>query len=81
MTAVVEIETLELEGLSPEEGRRAAKVFEGELARLLERYGLPEGRDATDLEALDLGALPQTAATPEGLGRELAKALFGELWR
>lgn len=81
MTAVIEIDTLGLEGFTPDEGRRAAQALEAELVRLLERRGLPEGKTRADLETVDLGDLPATAKTPEGIGQELAKALFGELWR
>lgn len=80
MSAVIEIDTLELEGFTAEEGRRAAQAFEDELNALLNRYGLPEGKTANDVANINLGDLPRTTNTPEGIGREMAKALFGELW-
>ncbi len=81
MNALIEIDTLSLEGLTPDEGRRAARAFEDMLAELLNRHGLPEGKTIEDIARIDLGELPRTMNTPEGLGQELARALFGELWR
>ena len=81
MTSVIEIDTLKLDGFSEEDGRRAANAFEQTLAELLNRYGLPPGRESADISDVDLGTLPRTAASPDGLGRELARALFGRLWQ
>lgn len=81
MSAVIEIETLALDGMTEDEGRRAAKAFEVTLASLLERYGLPEGATRADIAEVDLGELPITTQTPEGIGQELARGLFSELWR
>jgi hypothetical protein len=81
MNAVVEIESLELEGMTPDEGRRAGAAFADTLTRLLRMHGLPEGKTREDIEAVDLGELPRTMQTPEGVGEELAKAVFEELWR
>ncbi|MEM6464894.1 MAG: hypothetical protein AAF679_00105 [Pseudomonadota bacterium] len=80
MTTVVEIEALSLDGFTEDEGRRAAAAFEARLTDLLDRHGLPEGRTAQDLTSVDLGSLPSSATTPEGLGRELASALFQRVW-
>jgi hypothetical protein len=81
VTAVVHIESLGLAGFTEDEGRRAARSFEARLTALLERHGLPRGRTVADLERVDLGRLPVAATTPEGLGRELATALFERVWR
>lgn len=81
MSAVIEIDTLEMEGFTADEGRRAARAFEDELETLLNRHGLPEGKTANDVDSINLGNLPRTMNTPEGIGHEMAKALFGELWR
>ena len=80
MNAVIEIDSLELEGLTEDEGRRAARAFEDALTDLLHRHGLPEGVTRGDIAGVDLGDLPRTTQTPEGMGRELARALFSELW-
>lgn len=80
MNTVVEIDTLTLDGFSEEDGRRAADAFETRLTELLNRHGLPEGRTVEDITAIDLGKLPRSATTPEGLGRELAGALFQQVW-
>ena len=80
MNALIEIDTLALDGLTPDEGRRAARAFEDMLAGLLNQHGLPEGKTVEDITQIDLGELPRTMNTPEGLGQELARALFGELW-
>ena len=80
MSAVIEIDSLELEGLTEDEGRRAARAFEDTLTGLLEQHGLPEGVTRADISSVDLGELPRTTETPEGIGRELARALFSELW-
>lgn len=81
MSAAVHIDTLAFEDMSPEEARRAAGAFEAELTALLTEHGLPEGKTAEEIEEIDLGELPRTMQTPEGIGQELAKALFSELWR
>ena len=81
MSGVIEIDTLKLEDMSEEEGRRAAKAFEGTLMALLTRDGLPPGRTREDVQEIDLGRLPVVSQTPEGIGRDLARALFAELWR
>ncbi|MEM9318235.1 MAG: hypothetical protein AAGA70_04425 [Pseudomonadota bacterium] len=77
---IIEIDTLTLDGFSEQDGRKAAAVFEERLTELLNRHGLPEGRTAEDIAAVDLGKLPSSATTPEGLGRELAGALFQQVW-
>ena len=81
MSAVIEIETLALESMTEDEGRRAAKAFETRLTALLEQYGLPDGATRADIAEIDLGELPRTTQTPEGIGQELARGLFSELWR
>ncbi len=80
MTSVVEIETLALDGFSEEDARRAAERFETTLSDLLNRHGLPEGKTSQDVAGIDLGQLPIGANTPEGLGQELARALFNRVW-
>ncbi|SLN59817.1 hypothetical protein ROA7450_03103 [Roseovarius albus] len=79
MSMVIEIDTLVLEGMSEEEGRRAAAAFERQLQSLLDMHGLPEGRRLNDLNLIDLGHLPVTMTGPEARGAELARALFSEL--
>ncbi len=81
MSAVIEIESLDLEGMTEDQGRRAARTFEATLSDLLTRDGLPEGVTRADIDHVDLGDLPRSTQTPEGVGRELARALFAELWR
>lgn len=81
MSAVIEIDTLKLEGMTEEEGRRAAKSFEDTLMELLTRDGLPDGKTREDVEDIDLGQLQVLSQTPEGIGRDLARALFSELWQ
>lgn len=73
------IDSLALPGLSGPEATRAARSFEAELTALLERDGFPIGTRPADLERIDLGALPVTAASPEAMGRELARALLQRL--
>ena len=80
MSELIQIDTLELEGFTADEGRRAAQAFEVELTELLARYGLPEGKRREDVASVDLGDLPRHATSPEGIGREMAKALFDEVW-
>ena len=81
MNGVIEIDTLKLEGMSEDEGRRTAKALEDTLTALLTRDGLPPGMTRADVEAIDLGQLQVVSQTPEGIGRDLARALFAELWR
>lgn len=81
MSTVIEIDTLVLEGMSDAEGRRAATAFERQLQDLLDRYGLPPGKTADDINDIDLGELPVTMTSPEARGAELARALFAELQR
>ena len=73
------IDSLALPGLDHAEAARAARSFAAELAALLERDGLPPGIRPADLERIDLGGLPGTAASPESMGRELARALLRRL--
>lgn len=73
------IDSLALPGLDRAEAARAARSFEAELTALLERDGLPPGTRAADLERIDLGRLPVSAASPEGMGQELARALLRRL--
>lgn len=81
MTTIIEIDTLHFDGMTEDEGRRAAAAFERQLQDLLDREGLPEGRPAGDIDDIDLGALPTAMTSPEAKGAELARALFSELWR
>ncbi|MEE4109127.1 MAG: hypothetical protein V2I24_07265 [Halieaceae bacterium] len=81
MSGVIEIDTLKLEDMTEEEGRRTARAFEDTLTELLSREGLPGGRTREDIARVDLGQLPVVSQTPEGIGRDLARALFAELWR
>ncbi len=81
MSAVIEIDTLRLEGMTEDEGRRTANAFEATLADLLTRDGLPPGKTREDVEDIDLGHLQVVSQTPEGIGRDLARALFAELWQ
>ena len=81
MSAVIEIDTLVLEGMTEPEGRRAAAAFERQLQDLLNRHGLPPGKTVEDIDAIDLGDLPATMTSPEARGAELARALFAELQR
>lgn len=73
------IDSLALPGLDRTDAARAARSFEAELTALLERDGLPSGIRPVDLERIDLGRLPVSAATPESMGRELARALLRRL--
>ncbi|WP_341368406.1 hypothetical protein [Yoonia sp. BS5-3] len=79
MSAVIEIDTLVLEGMADDEARRAAAAFERQLQDLLNTHGLPLGKTAADINKIDLGALPVTMTAPEARGAELARALFAEL--
>ena len=79
MSAVIEIETLKLDGMTEDEGRRVARALEETLAELLNREGLPEGVTIEDVEAVDLGTLDVVSQTPEGIGRDLARALHDRL--
>lgn len=79
MSAVIEIDTLVLEGMTDGEARRAASAFERQLQDLLNMHGLPPGKTAGDLDGVDLGTLPVTMTAPEARGAELARALFAEL--
>lgn len=81
MSGIIEIDTLKLEGMTEDEGRRAAKAFEATLTDLLAREGLPPGKTRKDVEDVHLGQLDVYSQTPEGIGRDLARALFAELWR
>lgn len=81
MSAVIEIESLVLDGLDAVAARRAVRAFEVELGRLLARDGLPPGLSAADLGRLDLGQLPAGPERPEDLGRAMARALFARLVR
>jgi hypothetical protein len=79
MSAVIEIDTLRLDGMTKDEGRRTARAFEETLADLLTREGLPEGVTREEIEAVDLGTLDVVSQTPEEIGRDLARALFDRL--
>ncbi len=81
MSSVIEIDTLKLDGMTEDEGRRTAKAFEDTLMELLTRDGLPPGKTREDVEDIDLGQLQVVSQTPEGIGRDLARALFAELWQ
>lgn len=81
MSSVIEIDTLKLDGMTEDEGRRTAKAFEDTLMELLARDGLPPGKTREDVEDIDLGQLQVVSQTPEGIGRDLARALFAELWQ
>lgn len=81
MSAVIEIESLVLDGLDAVSARRTVRAFEVELGRLLDRDGLPPGLGAADLGRLDLGQLPAGPERPEDLGRAMARALFARLVR
>lgn len=78
---VVHIDSLRIDGFSQNDARRAADVFEQTLGALLTDHGLPIGTSARDLERIDLGKLPTSATTPDGMGRELAHLLFARVWR
>ncbi len=80
MSLVIEIDTLRLEGMNEEEGQRTAKALEDTLMDLLTLNGLPSGKTREDVEEIDLGELSVVSQTPEGIGRDLARALFAELW-
>lgn len=79
MSNVIEIDTLVLDGMTDDEGRRAAAAFERQLQDLLDRHGLPPGKTVADVEGIDLGDLPSHMTSPEARGAELARALFAEL--
>ncbi len=79
MNNIITIDTLDLEGMTPSEGDRAARAFTQELEALLTENGLPEGADRADISAIDLGDLAQHFTAPEAVGRELARALYTEL--
>lgn len=81
MSSVIAIDTLKLEGMSEQEGRRTARAFEHTLTELLNRDGLPPGKTREDVEDINLGQLQVVSQTPEGIGHDLARALFAELWR
>lgn len=76
---VIEIEALQFDGMTAEEARRATAAFEEMLGQLIETQGLPGEVEVTEIGEIDLGNLPVSGASPEGLGRELARALFQEL--
>lgn len=76
---VIEIETLSFEGMSAEDSRRATAAFTDALSALIRARGVPEGAEIAEIGEIDLGDLPVSAQTPEGLGRALATALYAEL--
>lgn len=76
---VIEIETLSFDGMEAEESRRATAAFTDALSELVRVGGLPEQAEITEIGEIDLGDLPVSAQTPEGLGRALARALYAEL--
>lgn len=81
MSSVIEIDSLKLDGMTEDEGRRTARAFEAALTELLTRDGLPPGKTREDVEDIDLGRLGVVSQTPEDIGRDLARALFAELWK
>jgi hypothetical protein len=79
MKVNLHIDRLVLEGFSRAEGRTVGAALERELARLIDRGGLPAHlHSATPIPRLDSGSLnlsPQTR--PGTVGRQLARQIYG----
>jgi hypothetical protein len=81
MTTTLQIGTLSLPHMPEAEAARAARSFEDALTALLNRDGLPPGVQPGDLSQIDLGRLTiGPGASPEALGRALARALYDRVW-
>jgi hypothetical protein len=80
-TLSLHIEELVLHGFASIDRDRIGEATQRELTRLFVRQGVPRSlatRTAVDL--LDAGALKITsAATPEPIGTQLARAIYGAL--
>jgi hypothetical protein len=75
------IEELVLEGFHPADRHRIGAAVERELARLLGERGLPAGLATPgEIARLDGGSFEMNRiTTPEGLGRQVAGAVYGGL--
>lgn len=81
MTLVIQIDSLSFPGLTEAEAARAAAVFSSHLSDLLTSEGMPSPSVLQAIARIDLGQLPQTARTPEGMGRALARRLYDRVAR
>jgi hypothetical protein len=73
------IEEMVLHGFSPQAKHRIARAVEQELTRLLQDGGLPMGwQQGAAIPHIDAGAFTMArVTTPEGIGRQISKNLYG----
>lgn len=83
MNVDVRIEELVLEGFPPGNRHRIGAAVERELTRLLAERGLPPGlAQGAEVPHLDGGSVEMNrTATPEGVGGQVAKAVYGGFGR
>ena len=74
----IEVGSLELHGVPPGRRHEVAAAFERELARLVERRGLPGGLRDADERGPSSGRLP-AEASPRRLGLALARSVYESL--
>lgn len=77
------IEELVLHGFPAGDRERIARAVERELTRLLEKDGIPAGwHEGTAIPRLDAGSFTvERGATPEGIGRDISRSLYGGMKR
>jgi hypothetical protein len=81
-TLELELDSLELEGLEPQQPERVRAALEAELARLIAERGLPARLSSRAEAAFDAGALTAgDLGSPERLGQAIARHIYAELAR